>query len=138
MDVNAHLTTLGIGAVVVVLQLYLLHRCRRTKRRRVAAAAASLGILIAVALLETGHSAQRTRAARHESLEALLLHDRSAAVAIDSVHGTPAHGTPAHSGLIYGGSLHGGQAVGQVGAAGHAQLAEHLAQVPLDRAGAQK
>ncbi|WP_205650379.1 hypothetical protein [Actinoplanes solisilvae] len=115
---NAHLTTLGVGAVVVVLQLYLIHRCRRTKRRGVATATASLGILIAVALLETGHSAQRTRAARHESLEALQLHDRPAAVAIDSVHG--------------------GEPFGQVGAAGHAQLAEHLAQVPLDRAGAQK
>lgn len=93
---NAHLTTLGVGAVVVLLQLCLVHRCRRTTRRGVATATASLGILICVALLETGHQAQRARPARHESLEALLLHDRPAAVAL--------------------GSLHGGQPLGQLGA----------------------
>jgi hypothetical protein len=81
--VNAHLTTLGIGAVVVVLQLYLVNRCRRTRRRGVATATASLGILVCVALLETGHQAQRTRQARHESLEAALLHDRAVAVSYE-------------------------------------------------------
>ncbi|MCO8270521.1 hypothetical protein M1L60_07915 [Actinoplanes sp. TRM 88003] len=82
---NAHLTTLGIGAVVVALQLYLVRRSDRTGPG--AAATACLGILICLVLLETGHQAQRARPARHESLESLLLHDRAAAVSYEPRQG---------------------------------------------------
>ena len=85
-DVNSEvgpcdLTTLGIGAVVVVLQLALARRGpRRTEHRAVGVAVAAGGVLICTALLLTGHLAQRMRSPRHESFEAVSLRDLPAAV----------------------------------------------------------
>ena len=80
---HTHLTTLGVGAVVLALQLFLLHRFRRTSNRVVLSVTASIAILICAALLATGDHALRMRSPRHESLDAVLLRDRPAAVSTE-------------------------------------------------------
>ncbi|WP_179855565.1 hypothetical protein [Paractinoplanes atraurantiacus] len=92
-----HLTTLGVGALVLALHLFLLHRCRHTTNRAVLTATATLAVLICTALLVTGHQAQRMRSPKHESLDSLLLRGRPAAVSYEpaSAHVVPSpHNTP--------------------------------------------
>ena len=83
---DAHIAVLGIGAVALVLQLFVIARCRRTTHRAAAAATASLAILLCAALLATGHQPPRMRAARHEAFDSALLRDRPAAVSYETPH----------------------------------------------------
>jgi hypothetical protein len=78
--VPIHLTTLGVGAVVLALQLFSVNH---TGNRAVRRATASIAILICTALLVSGHYAQRMRSPKHESLDTMLLRDRPAAVSIE-------------------------------------------------------
>lgn len=79
---HPHLTVLGIGAVVLVLQLFLMHRFRRTRNRVVLTTAASIAILICTVLLATGHPAQRVRASKHDCLDAVMLRNCSSVVRV--------------------------------------------------------
>ncbi|MEU8242895.1 hypothetical protein AB0C07_31955 [Actinoplanes missouriensis] len=43
----------------------------------------TVAVFICTVLLVTGHQAQRSRSAKHESLDSLLLRDRACAVRVD-------------------------------------------------------
>ncbi|GLY08463.1 hypothetical protein [Actinoplanes sp. NBRC 101535] len=94
-----YFSALGVGALVLVLQLVLAHRCRSSPHRILRTAAASIAVLISVLLLESGHQAQRLRPPKHESFEARSLRDRPGAT-------TPAAGTALRWRLITAANVH--------------------------------
>ena len=91
------LTTLGIGAAVIVLQLYLSRRLARPTCRPLRLAAAFGAILICTALLLTGHQAQRTRPAKPDTLDALLLRNLPPAATGVPPASLPSQPTPGRS-----------------------------------------